>query len=174
MIRVADYVINRLHEESVKHVFGITGWANLYLTDAIARHNTMQLICTHHEQAAAFAANAYAQYSGGIGVCLTSIGGAATNAITGILNAWEDEIPTIYITGNKKLKDVKCEDITAMVKSITQYSVMARNPMEIAIIMDKALYYAQSGRKPVLIDIPIDIQNSRIEPSELERWGGHD
>ena len=92
MERVADYVINRLVEEGVKTVFLITGRGILYLSDAIAKNEELQSVSVHHEQAAAFAANAYSQYSENLGACIISTGCASTNAITGVLNAWQDGV----------------------------------------------------------------------------------
>ena len=70
MERVADYVINRLVEEGVKTVFLITGRGILYLSDAIAKNEELQSVSVHHEQAAAFAANAYSQYSENLALVL--------------------------------------------------------------------------------------------------------
>lgn len=184
MIRVADYVINRMYEEGAKHIFMVTGRGILYLSDAVAKHKDITPVSVHHEQSAAYAAVAYAQYNDNIGACLVSTGCAATNAVTGVLNAWQDGVPCVFISGQNKLhetarytgKNIRTfgsqeTDIIPIVEPITKYCVMIDNPLRIAYEMDKALYFAQNGRKgPVWIDIPVDVQNMRVEPEELERY----
>lgn len=182
MIRVADYIIERLYIEGAKHIFIITGRGMLYLSDAVAKHSEINGIAMHHEQAAAYAAVAYSQYNEKIGACLVSTGCAGTNAITGLLSAWQDGIPCVFISGQNMLRETSRytglplrtfgqqeADIVKIVEPIAKYSTMITDPKRIVYEMDKALYLAQNGRKgPVWIDVPLDIQNMRIEPDELE------
>src|SRR3990167_2047076 len=105
MERVADYIVERLYQEGVGHVFMVTGRGLLFLTDAVAKHEKLQAICTHHEQAAAFAALAYSEANEKMGACLVSTGCASTNAITGLLCAWQDNVPCVFISGQNKLKE---------------------------------------------------------------------
>lgn len=184
MIRVADYIIERLYEEGVKNIFSITGRGILYLSDAVAKFEKIKNISMHHEQAAAFAATANAQYTEKIGACLVSTGCASTNTITGVLEAWQDGIPCIFISGQNILNETvnytkipirtygsQETNIIPIVKSITKYATMITSAEQIAYELDKAFYYANSERKgPVWIDIPINIQNMRIEPEKLERY----
>lgn len=184
MIRVADYIINRIYDAGAKHVFMVTGRGNLFLSDALARHKEVESICTHHEQAASFAAMAYAQQNETLGTCLVSTGCAATNALTGLLCAWQDDIPCVFLSGQNKLSQTvrhtgiplrtygqQETDIIAVVESLTKYAVMLTDPAKLAYELDKALYMAHEGRKgPVWIDVPLDVQNMRVEPSELERF----
>ena len=184
MIRVADHIIERLYSEGAKHIFMVTGRGILYLSDAVARHREIEGISVHHEQAGAFAATAYAQCTDKIGACLVSTGCAGTNAITGLLCAWQDGIPCVFISGQNKLQETarysgiplrtfgqQEADIIGIVESLTKYATMITDPKRIAFEMDKALYMAQTGRKgPVWVDVPLDIQNMRIEPDGLERF----
>lgn len=182
MIRVADYIIERLYIEGAKHIFMITGRGMLYLSDAVAKHGKINGIAMHHEQAAAYAAVAYSQYNEKIGACLVSTGCAGTNALTGLLSAWQDGIPCVFISGQNMLRETSRytglplrtfgqqeADIVRIVEPIAKYSTMITDPKRIVYEMDKALYLAQNGRKgPVWIDVPLDIQNMRIEADELE------
>lgn len=184
MIRVADHIIERLCDEGAKHIFMVTGRGILYLSDAVARHKEIKGISVHHEQAGAFAATAYAQCTDKIGACLVSTGCAGTNAITGLLCAWQDAIPCVFVSGQNKLQETarysgiplrtfgqQEADIIGIVEPLTKYATMITDPNQIAYEMDKALYLAKTGRKgPVWIDVPLDIQNMRIEPDELERF----
>lgn len=183
MERVADYIIKRIHEVGVEHIFLVTGRGILFLTDAVAKEG-IKHVSTYHEQGASYAAMAYAQSKDNVGACLVSTGCAATNAITAALCAWQDNIPVIFISGQHMLKETtrytqlpirtygsQEADIISMVESITKYSVMLTDSNRVAYEMDKAIHLATTGRKgPVWIDIPLDVQNMRIEPSELQRF----
>jgi acetolactate synthase-1/2/3 large subunit len=184
MIRVADFIMNRLHEVGVRHLFMVTGRGNLFLADAVARHEGLSAVCVHHEQAASFAAMAYAQYNESIGVCLVSTGCAATNAITGLLCAWQDDVPCFFLSGQNKLAETvrhtgvqlrtygqQETDIVQIVSSLTKYSVMLTDPARVAFEVDKALWLSHEGRRgPVWIDVPLDVQNMRVDPDKLERF----
>jgi acetolactate synthase-1/2/3 large subunit len=180
-MRVADYIMNRLHEAGIGHVFLVTGRGALFLTDALAKHSKLEPICVHHEQSASYAAVAYAQQTGGIGACLVSTGCAATNAMTGVLSAWQDGIPCIFISGQNILKETSRNsgiplrtygqqeaDIIALVQPITKYARMITSPEQIVEAMDMALTMANYGRKgPVWLDIPLDLQSATIEPEKV-------
>lgn len=183
-MRVADYIINRLYLEGVAHVFMVTGRGALFLTDAVAAHKELKSICVHHEQSAAYAAVAYSQYTGKPAACLVSTGCAGTNALTGVLNAWQDGLPCVFISGQNKLMETSRytgipirtygqqeADIIPIVSSITKYATMIIDPKRTVYEVEKALHLAQSGRKgPVWIDVPLDVQNMRIEPDDLEHY----
>jgi acetolactate synthase-1/2/3 large subunit len=184
LIRVADYIIGRLSDEGVKHIFMVTGRGILYLSDAVASHKEIKGISVHHEQAGAFASTAYAQCTNKFGACLVSTGCAGTNAITGLLCAWQDAIPCVFVSGQNMLRETSRysglpirtfgqqeADIIGIVEPLTKYATMITDHKQIAHEMDKAIYLANTGRKgPVWIDVPLDIQNMRIEPDELERF----
>jgi acetolactate synthase I/II/III large subunit len=184
IFRVADYIIDKIYEAGAKHIFMVTGRGALFLTDAVAANKELNSVCVHHEQAAAFAAVAYAQYTGKPGACLVSTGCAGTNTLTGVLNAWQDGIPCIFISGQNKIKETSRftgiplrtygqqeADIIPIVESITKYAVMITDANKVVYEIEKALYLAQEGRKgPVWIDVPLDVQNIRIKPEEQEHF----
>ena len=120
------------------------------------------------EQNAAHAASGLARVSGNVGVCAVTSGPGATNVITGIATAFADSIPLVCITGqvNSELlgSDVFQEaDITGAVESFVKYSYLVKDVADIPRIFKEAFHIASTGRKgPVLIDIPIDIQNAEI------------
>lgn len=186
MVRLADYVIQRIVDEGVKHIFLITGRGILYLSDAVAKNEEMNSISVHHEQAAAYAAVAYSQYNDKLGAALVSTGCASTNAVTGVLNAWQDGVPVIFISGQNKLHETVAytgksirtwgsqeANVIPIVKPITKYANIITDASKIGEEMDKAIYYATHGVKgPVWLDIPVDVQNMRVEPEQLSRWNG--
>jgi len=161
----------------------VTGRGALFLTDALAKNQNLKHFCMHNEQAASYAANAYAQVKNDFGLCLVSTGCGSTNAVTGVLSAWQDGLPVIFISGQNVLRETQAytglairtfgqqeADIVSIVKSITKFAVTVQDPEDIGAIMDEAFYLANSGRKgPVWIDIPLDIQSARVEPDELKR-----
>lgn len=183
-MRVADYIVQRLFHEGIKHIFMVTGRGTLFLNDAVAANENIKGVCMHHEQSAAFAAIAYADYMDSVGACLVSTGCAATNTLTGVLNAWQDGIPCIFISGQNKLNETSNHtgipvrsfgqqeaNLIPIVDSITKYSVMISDHNKIAYEMEKAIYLAKDGRKgPVWIDVPLDVQNKRIDPDKLEKF----
>lgn len=183
-MRVADYIMLRLAQAHIRHLFMVTGRGILYLSDAAAKNTDICCVSVHHEQAGGYAAMAYAQYNNTLGACLVSTGCASTNAITPVLCAWQDEVPCIFISGQNSLRETvrhtglgvrtfgqQEADIVGLVTPITKYAVMIDDPSSIAYEMDKALHLAQTCRKgPVWIDVPLDVQNMRVEPEKLERY----
>ena len=104
-MRLADYVINSIYLAGTKSIFQVTGRGSLFLNDAVAKHKLIKPISLHHEQSCAFASLAYAEQSGNMAACLVSTGCASTNALTGVLCAWQDAIPCIFISGQNMLKE---------------------------------------------------------------------
>jgi acetolactate synthase-1/2/3 large subunit len=184
MVRLADYIIDKLYNNGVKHLFMVTGRGTLFLTDAVAAHKDIEAVCVHHEQSAAFAAVSYGQYNESLGACLVSTGCASTNTITGVLNAWQDGVPCVFVSGQNKLNETtnftgiairtfgqQEADIIPLVESITKYAVMITDPIKVVYEVEKALHLAQTGRKgPVWIDIPLDVQNMRVDIDSLEHY----
>lgn len=183
-VRVADYIMGKLSSVGTDHIFMVTGRGVLYLSDAVAKSENMTGVSMHHEQACAYAAMAYAQYNRQMGACLVSTGCAGTNAITPILCAWQDGIPMAVISGQNTLRETSRysgvplrtwgqqeADIVSIVNSVTKYSVMLTDPDRTVYETEKALYLASHGRKgPVWIDVPLDIQNMRIDPETQEHF----
>lgn len=177
-MRVADYIFESLINQGIDKVFSVSGRGALFLTDAVAKLNDkLEYVGMHHEQAAGFAANAYAEAKHSYGVALVSTGCASTNLMTAVLCAWQDNLPVIYISGQNTLNETSnftgCNlrtfgqqeaDIIPMVKSITKFSRMVTSANEVPTILEEALSTAVSGRPgPVWIDVPLDLQSSRID-----------
>lgn len=184
MERVADYIIQKINEAGASHIFLITGRGILFLTDAVARNENIKHISTFHEQGASYAAMAYAAAKGSIAACLVSTGCAAANAVTACLCAYQDNLPVVFISGNNPLAEntrhtkvpirtygSQEADIIEVVDSVTKYAIMLEDKDKIVYEIEKALYLAQEGRKgPVWIDVPLDVQNMRIEEAEQKHF----
>lgn len=164
----ADAIVKCLEEEGVEYVFGYPGVAICPFYNSILE-SSIQTVLIRTEQNAAHAASGLARVSGKVGVCAVTSGPGATNVITGIATAFADSIPLVCITGqvNSSLlgSDVFQEaDITGAVESFVKYSYLVKNVADIPRIMKEAFHIANTGRKgPVLIDVPIDIQNAEIK-----------
>ena len=164
----AEAIIKCLEAEHVTTVFGYPGVAICPFYNSILESD-IRTILIRTEQNAAHAASGMARLTGRPGVCAVTSGPGATNVITGIATAFADSIPLIVITGqvNSTLlgSDVFQEaDITGAVESFVKYSYLVRKVSDIPRIFKEAFHIANTGRKgPVLIDIPIDIQNATLE-----------
>lgn len=172
----ADAIVKCLEEEGVQYVFGYPGVAICPFYNSIL-DSDIQTILIRTEQNAAHAASGLARVSGKVGVCAVTSGPGATNLITGVATAFADSIPLVCITGqvNSELlgSDVFQEaDITGAVESFVKYSYLVKDAADIPQIFKEAFHLASTGRKgPVLIDVPIDIQNAPVTkfkyPSEV-------
>jgi acetolactate synthase-1/2/3 large subunit len=179
-MKLAEYVAEFLASQGLRHVFGITGGASLHLIHAIAGRPDMRIIFTHHEQAAAMAADAYSRVTGKLGAAVATSGPGATNLITGICCAYYDSVPAIYITGQVATFRSKGDmgirqlgfqetDIVDMCGPITKYAVKISDPQTIRKELEKAVYLARCDRPgPVLVDIPDDLQRKQIDPESLD------
>lgn len=163
----ADAIIKCLEAEGVDVVFGYPGVAICPFFNSILQ-SEIRTVLIRTEQNAAHAASGQARITGRPGVCAVTSGPGATNVITGIATAFADSIPLVCITGqvNSELlgSDVFQEaDITGAVESFVKYSYLVKDVNEIPRIFREAFHIANTGRRgPVLIDIPIDIQNAVI------------
>ena len=164
----ADAIVRCLEEEGVEYVFGYPGVAICPFYNSILE-SPIRTILIRTEQNAAHAASGLSRVSGKVGVCAVTSGPGATNVITGIATAFADSIPLVCITGqvNSELigSDVFQEaDITGAVESFVKYSYLVKDANEIPRIFKEAFHIANTGRRgPVLIDVPIDIQNAEVK-----------
>ena len=184
MIRVADYIVKRIAQEGVRHIFYVPGGQCVYLMDALRRSEEITGIGMHHEQACAMAALAYSEYSNNYGACIVTTGCAGTNTLTGVLHAWQDSIPMIVVSGQQNYEStikasglplrqfgVQEADTETLVKPITKYAVTVTSAEEIAYCIDKAIFLSRDGRKgPVWLDVPLNIQNAMIDEDKQKRF----
>jgi len=160
-------------------VFFVPGGGAMHLVDSLGKSGLAH-ISALHEQGAAFMACGYAQYAGRLGVCLTTTGPGATNAITGCAAAWMDSIPVLFISGQAKsdtligntglrVRGVQEVDIISMVKPITKraYRLIFANHMIGGDVRDDIRELAElcmEGRRgPAWLDVPLDIQAEQLE-----------
>ena len=181
MIRVADYIVARLIEHGICHVFIVTGGAAMHLNDAFGRSRGIQKVYCHHEQACAMAAEGFFRASGKLAAVQVTAGPGGINALNGVFGAWTDSIPMLVISGQSKRETLVSStelplrqlgdqevDIVRMANGITKYAVQVLDPASIRYHLEKAIYLATHGRPgPVWLDIPIDVQAAQIDTATL-------
>ena len=174
-MRIADRVWERLSKE-VDTVFYLPGGGASHLVDALGQSG-LKAVCCLHEQGAGYAAVGYAQIHG-FGVCLTTSGPGATNAMTPCLAAWTDSVAVLFISGQvmqnqlvvpglrSRLRSLGPQEAPtiAMVKPITKLAALVRGVKSTEYWMGQALMASKLGRKgPAWLDFPNDVQAMEIE-----------
>jgi len=168
----AEIILKAFVNEGVDTIFGYPGGAILPFYDALFTQNKICHILARHEQAAAHAAEGYARSTGKVGVITVTSGPGATNAITGLTDAYLDSIPLVCISGQVATGLIGTDgfqeaDITGLTRSCTKHNYLVKDVEDLAYIIHEAFHIARSGRPgPVLIDIPKDVQNNKAHYSE--------
>ena len=168
----AQALIESLIQEQVEHIFGYAGATICPAVDALKDHPEIGYTLVRTEQNAGHMASGYARVSGKVGVCMVTSGPGATNLITGIATAYMDSIPMVAITGQVPShllgRDIFQEvDITGAVAPFSKHSYLVKDANQIPRIVKEAFHIASTGRPgPVLIDIPIDIQEQELKAFE--------
>ncbi len=184
MIRVADYIAQELARRGIHHVFMVTGGGAMHLNDAFGRHPDLTVVCCHHEQACAIAAESYYRLTNRLAAVNVTTGPGATNAITGVYGAYVDSLGMVVISGQSKWETLVRStdlplrqlgdqevDIVRMVGGITKYAVVVQDPATIRYHLERALHLAVNGRPgPVWLDVPVNVQAAKIEPEALRDY----
>ena len=165
----AQALIQSLLEDQVEHIFGYAGATICPVVDVLKEVPQIGYTLVRTEQNAGHMASGYARVSGKVGVCMVTSGPGATNLITGIATAYMDSIPMVAITGqvpsNLLGRDIFQEvDITGAVAPFSKHSYLVKDANDIPRVVKEAFHIASTGRPgPVLIDIPIDVQNQTLK-----------
>lgn len=179
LTKLSDYVADFVARQDVRHVFVLPGGGSMHLNDSFGHSAGLRVVYNLHEQAAAVAAEAYARVSGNLGVALVTSGPGSTNTVTGVLAAWQDSTPCLFISGQVKTADLNHSpelrqqgaqevDICAIVAPITKYAATVLNPLDIRMHLETAVRLAHSGRPgPVWLAIPLDVQAAKIDSATL-------
>ncbi|NLM52657.1 MAG: biosynthetic-type acetolactate synthase large subunit [Firmicutes bacterium] len=164
----AQMVVEALKRENVEVVFGYPGGSVLNLYDVLYDSDIRHYL-SRHEQGAVHAADGYARVTGKPGVVFTTSGPGATNAVTGIANAYMDSVPLVVFTGQVATTLIGTDafqeaDMFGITLPITKHNYLVTDIQELPRILKEAFYLATSGRPgPVLIDLPKDIQQQQAE-----------
>ena len=181
-IRVSDYVVGFLAERGVSTVYLVAGGGIMYLLDSLAESPSVRYVCNRHEQACAISAEGHARVTNQPGVCFATTGPGATNAASGILGAWADSVPILVVSGQVKrelMADFSClrqkgpqeGDVLGTVGTITKYACSVSDPTDIRRVLERAWFECTQGRPgPVWVEIPLDVQGERVDPTSLQAW----
>jgi acetolactate synthase I/II/III large subunit len=160
----ADILIETLIEQGVDTIFGYPGGAVLPIYDALFQNKKIKHILVRHEAGAAHAAEGYARSTGKPGVVLVTSGPGATNAVTGIADAFLDSIPLVVLTGQVATNLIGSDafqeaDTVGITRHCTKHNYLIKDPADLANTVREAFQIATTGRPgPVVIDIPKNVQ----------------
>lgn len=178
-IKITDLIAKKLCDLGINSVFGLQGGAVVHIFDSLEKKG-IKCYYLHHEQSAALAAVANSKVTGKMGCVVVTTGPGCTNAITGLLAAWQDSIPVIFISGQvrsmhtsygRPVRQVGTQEapIVDIVKPITKYAKFLSNASDIASELNKAIDIAKSGRPgPVWLDLALDVQWAMIDVLDNE------
>jgi acetolactate synthase-1/2/3 large subunit len=186
-MRVADWIADYLWEIGVSRVHGLMGGGAAGLNDGFIKHKGIEYICYHNEQGAGHAAIGESKYTGQLSVVNPTTGCGGTNCATSVLNAWQDGVPVLFLSGNvrhdntafwlKTFKDVRVRHYGAQehhivntVASMTKLAAFITDPESVEYIMHMAVDLATRGRPgPVWVDVPSNVQAAQMpEHTSLE------
>ena len=167
-------LLDYLEQEGVEYVFGIPGGPIMPLYEAMYERGRIRPILAKHEEGAAFMADGYARASGKVGVCCTTAGPGATNALPGIAVAHADHVPVLLITaevathrfgmGAFQESGPETVDLVGLFRSVTKWSTMLSHPDRMGATIRAALRIMQSGAPgPVHINIPLNFISQPVE-----------
>ena len=178
----AEILLECLLREGVEVMFGYPGGAILPTYDAMTRYPQIHHVLVRHEQGASHMADGYARATGKVGVAIATSGPGASNLITGIATAMMDSSPIVCITGQVTRGAIGSDafqelDVTGVSLPVCKHNYLVMSAHELPYVVREAFYIARTGRPgPVLIDVPKDVQNERIEfvyPTDEIRLPGY-
>ena len=176
-MKLTDSIAKILKKNGIKDVFGLQGGAVVHIFDSLEAEKFNVTYC-HHEESAALAAVANAKVTGTLGCAVVTSGPGCTNAITGLLAAWQDSIPCIFLSGQvrsehmsygKKIRQLGTQEVPILniVKPITKETYLINDKERAPDIIHNAIKTAISGRPgPVWVDLPLSYQWEDIDFSE--------
>jgi acetolactate synthase-1/2/3 large subunit len=186
-MRVCDWIAEYLYQIGVKRVHGLMGGGASGLNDGFIKNGKIGYVCYHHEQGAGHAAIGESKFTGQLAVVNPTTGCAGTNCATSVLNAWQDSVPVLFISGNVRLNTcsgyinqtkgvnvrkygIQEHNVVDTYKSMTKMAHFIMSPDEVAYRLQEAVWRATTGRPgPVWIDIPGDVQVAQMpeNPSQF-------
>jgi acetolactate synthase-1/2/3 large subunit len=161
----ADVLVEGLISHGVDHVFGMPGSHSTAIYDALARRGGIATVLARNEQAGAFMADGYARVTARPGVICTTAGPGATNALTGVAEAWADSVPVLLIGGQVNVGDLDREcgnyheiDLEAIFGPVTKWCGTVRRAEQIPALIAQAFQAMTGGRpRPAAIFLPQDL-----------------
>lgn len=183
-MNVSEFIFDYFAKKGIDTTFMVTGGQAMWLNDAVGKNPNYQIICHHHEQAVAMAADAYGRIKNKPAISLVTAGPGSVNAMTGVVGGYTDSAPMIIISGQAALSFVKYQEetrirqygvqginIKPLVENVTKYFITIDNTHKLEYYLEKAYHEATTGRPgPVWIDVPLDIQKSEVDVKHQEKY----
>jgi pyruvate dehydrogenase (quinone)/pyruvate oxidase len=164
-----DILVETLIKWGVDTIFGIPGdGINGVFESLRQRQDKVKFVQVRHEEAAAFAACAYAKFTGKLGVCLATSGPGGIHLLNGIYDAKLDNQPVLAITGaqHHDLIETYTQQDVALDKlfmDATAYSVRVMGPAHVEDVVEQACRTALAYRQPTHVMIPVDFQSQPVK-----------
>ena len=182
---VSDVIFQNLARKGIDTCFMVTGGGAMFLNDALQRNKSIKKIFCHHEQACAMAADSYYRFTNKPAIVQVTTGPGSINSLNGIYGAYVDSISMIVIAGQVKKTDITSlnknlnklrqfgdqeTNIISISKAITKKNFTIKTPENAEEIIDEAFKISTTGRPgPVLIEVPLDIQNYPVKFSKKKK-----
>ena len=168
---VADYLLERLRDWGVRHVFAFPGDGINGILAAWARADDHpQFIQARHEEMAAFEAVGYAKFTGRVGVCMATSGPGAIHLLNGLYDAKLDHVPVVAIVGQTSRSAMGGSyqqevDLLSLFKDVaSDYVQMVTVPEQLPNVIDRAIRIALAQRAPTAVIVPSDVQELPYTP----------
>ncbi|GAA2047397.1 thiamine pyrophosphate-requiring protein [Streptomyces cheonanensis] len=168
--RVADFLLRRLREWDVEHVFGYPGDGINGLLAAWGRAaDNPEFIQARHEEMAAFEAVGYAKYSGRLGVCVATSGPGAIHLLNGLYDAKLDHVPVVAVIGqtNRSAMGGSYQqevDLANLFKDVaSDFLETVTVPEQLPNVLDRAIRTAYGRRTVTAVIVPADVQELEYE-----------
>lgn len=186
-MRVCDWIAQYLYDQGVTRVHGLMGGGASGLNDGFIKQGEIDYVCYHHEQGAGHAAIGESKYTGRLAVVNPTTGCAGTNCATSVLNAWQDSVPVLFLSGNVRSSTcsgvinaqrglrirkygIQEHHVVDTYNSMTKITYFLDDPEWVAYYLQLAIHIATSGRPgPVWIDIPGDVQTAQM-PKDFKQY----
>lgn len=174
-MQVSDYILKRLRDWEVSHVFAYPGDGINGLLAAWGRaDNRPRFIQARHEEMAAFQAVGYAKFSARVGVCAATSGPGAIHLLNGLYDAKLDHVPVVALVGqtNRSAMGGSYQqevDLHSLFKDVASGFLETVNVSEqLPNVLDRALRTAYAQRCPTAVIVPADVQELDYSPPTHE------
>lgn len=168
---VSDYLLARLREWGVEHIFSYAGdGINGILAAWQRAGDNPRFVQARHEELAAFEAVGYAKFSGRTGVCIATGGPGAVHLLNGLYDAKLDHVPMVAIVGQQGSTSLGGAyqqeiDLGSLYKDVaSEYVQTVTTPQQLPNVLDRAMRTAQAKRTVTALIIPGDVQELEYSP----------
>ena len=183
-MNVSEFIFSFFAKKGVDTAFMVSGGQAMWLDDAIGKNKDYKIICTHHEQSAAMAGDAYGRIQNKPAITLVTAGPGSVNAMNGVVGGYTDSSPMIVISGQANYSFVEYQEktkirqhgvqginIKPLVENVVKYFVTIDDALKTEYYLEKAYRQATTGRPgPVWIDVPLNIQNTQVDPRYMMKY----